>query len=130
MDLTLGSIFFTKKVLKHWHRFPGDVVGAQARGYCAKGTWILAGGGLELEQKLSTRAAFEAQSSQKLERKPRTLLSFLCTPAVPVGSTSLPQVLSLPPKQSSKELMQTNFQITRASPAQEAVRKLCRELPG
>lgn len=59
--------------------------------------------------------------------EPRTLLSSLCTPAVPVAGTSLPKA-ELPPKQSHKELMQSSFLITRASPAWRSIRKLCREL--
>lgn len=119
--LGLREHFFTKKVLKHWHRpwpwhrFPREVVNAQAWGYGAKGTWIVAGGGVgELEQKLSSRAVFGAQSSWELSPELR------CPSSAPQQClwVALPsQTLSLPPKQRHKELMQTNFPITRASPA-------------
>lgn len=119
--LDLRKHFFTKRVLKHWHRpwhwhrFPGEVSDAQAWGYRAKGTRILAGGGVcELEQKLSSRAVFGARSSRKLSPElhcPSSALQQCPWVALPS------QTLSLPPKQSHKELMQTNFPITRASPA-------------
>lgn len=82
---------------------------------------------LEVEQKLCTTPALEAQSSQKQ------------SPELPCPSSALQQclwvalpsqTLSLPPRQSHKELMQTDFPITRASPARKCARKLSRELPG
>lgn len=47
--LDLRKHFFTKRVLKHWHRpwhwhrFPGEVSDAQAWGYRATGSWLEVG---------------------------------------------------------------------------------------